>query len=166
VLIGSADPADHRDPSARKTLHRSSKLRERIERSKSELKSDDNASFVWMPEIQRINNVVLKNARGHAFYELGERQETEPAHVWTKPVSGVRDVQSLNFAGTPPIDIAGWPEVGSRAFQRAIMGDEIHNGWVIVQNDVYRYQVVQDEGVYVRSVMAEYLAAEVYWPDY
>ena len=37
--------------------------------------------------------------------------------------------------------------------------------WVIVQNGVYRYAVVdrEDDGLLVQSVIQEYLATSVYW---
>ena len=165
VLRGSTDPKDHRDASVRKALRRSKRLGERIERSKSKVETDEETRVVWEPEIQRVNNVVLKNARGHAFYEFGERQEVEPAYVWSEPICNLPDTQHSDFVGVQMTPVAGWPEVGSRAFQRAILGYDIRNGWVIVQNYVYRYEVMQNNGIYVRSVLAEYLATEVYWSD-
>ena len=165
VLNGSTDPMDHRDASVRNALRRSKRLGERIERSKSSVETDEETRIVWEPEIHRVNNVVLKNARGHAFYEFGERQEVDAAYVWTMPICNLPEAQRRDFVGVQMTSVAGWPEVGSRAFQRAILGYDICNGWVIVQDDVYRYEVTQNNGVYVRSVMAEYLATEVYWPD-
>jgi hypothetical protein len=58
-----------------------------------------------------------------------------------------------------------WPEVGSRMMTRVITGQDLSNGWVIVQEGVYRYAVVQQGGILVRSVLREYLATEVYWDD-
>ena len=165
VLIGSADPMDHRNANVRKALRRSKRLGERIECSKSIVETDEESRVVWEPETQRVNNVILKNARGHAFYEFGERQEIDPAYVWTKPICNLPDTQHRNFVGNQRTHVSGWPEVGSRAFQRAILGYDIRDGWVIVQNGIYRYKVMQNKGVYVRSVLAEYLATEVYWRD-
>jgi hypothetical protein len=28
--------------------------------------------MVWKPDVARIERVVVKNARGHAFFEIGE----------------------------------------------------------------------------------------------
>ena len=41
--------------------------------------------------------------------------------------------------------------------------DDLDEGWVIVQDDVYRYAVAQEDGLLVRSVIRNYLATEVYW---
>ena len=165
VLTGSTDPNDSRAPRVRKALRRSKKLKERIEHSRSDVKSDDETRTVWEPEYERVNNVVLKNAQGHAFYELGERQATEPVHMWATPLCALTDTQRQGFEGTQTSGLAGWPEVGSRAMQRVILGCDIRDGWVIVQHDVYRYQVTHGDGVLVRSVLTEYLATEVYWSD-
>ena len=165
VLIGSTDPNDHRDPKVRKALRRSKKLRERIECSRSETESDKETKTVWEPEYERVNNVMLKNARGHAFYEFGERQEIDPTYIWATPLCALTEIRCREFEGAQSGGLAGWPEVGSRAMQRVVLGCDIRDGWVIVQDDVYRYQVRQCEGVLVRSVLMEYLASEVHWCD-
>ena len=164
VLIGSTDPNDHRDPRIREALRRSRKLRERIERSRSEVEEGENSRIIWEPEYQRVNNVILKNARGHALYEFGEHQEMAPAYVWATPLCALPDMRLRDFTDAKTYDVAEWPEVGSRAMQRAILGCDTRDGWVIVQDRIYRYEVRQDAGVRARSVLAEYLATEVYWP--
>ena len=166
VLIGSTNPDDHRDCKVRKALRRSNKFRERIERSRSENESGKERTIVWTPELVRVNNVILKNARGHAFYELGERPEIDPIHVWAMPLCTLADTQRRKFEGTQTSGLEGWPEVGSRAMQRTILGCDFRDSWVIVQDKIYRYQVVQGDGVIVRSVLMEYLATEVYWSEY
>ena len=166
VLTGSTDPNDHRDSKVHKALRRSNKLKERIERSRSDIESDDETRTIWKPEYERVSNVVLKNAQGHAFYELGERQETQAVHLWATPLCALTSTQRQRFEGTERSGLAGWPEVGSRAMQRVILGCDFREGWVIVQHDIYRYQVKHGDGVLVRSVLAEYLATEVYWSDH
>ena len=63
-------------------------------------------------------------------------------------------------------ELAGWPEVGSRMMTRVLTGQDMHDGWVIVQDGVYRFRLQQRSGIVVRSVLFEYLATEVYWTDY
>jgi hypothetical protein len=85
VLAGSTDPADPRNPAA-EILARSPKLRSRIEQCRKEHKTaDDETEIVWAPELDRINRVVVKNARGHAFHEYGEPMLEEPSGVATVP---------------------------------------------------------------------------------
>lgn len=165
VLTGSTNPKDHHIHSTRKALLRSAKLRERIECSKLESESGDEVQVSWEPERERVNRVVVKNARGHAFYEIGERPDGEPTFVHTVPLNSLSDTQRHKFDGPIFSGLVGWPEVGSRAMQRAALGSDLCNDWVIVQENVYRYQVEQYNGTIVKSILMEYLATEVYWSD-
>ncbi len=73
VLTGTTDPTAQSSPSARRILATNEKLRTRIDRSKiSYTTIGGETRIVWKPEIARVNNVVVKNARGHAFFEYGE----------------------------------------------------------------------------------------------
>jgi hypothetical protein len=62
-------------------------------------------------------------------------------------------------AGTGP----AWPEVGSRMMTRMVTGQDLRDGWIVVQDGVYRYAVIQEGGMLVKSVLFEYLATEVHW---
>ena len=65
VLSGSTDTAQQTDPSAAHILQRNEKLRARIDKAKSEYRTRGGETrLVWQPESDRINRVVLKNARG------------------------------------------------------------------------------------------------------
>ena len=57
----------------------------------------------------------------------------------------------------------GWPEVGSRMMTRLLTGKDLAGGWVVVQNGVYRYAVMDAGPMLVRMILGEYLAAEVRW---
>lgn len=57
----------------------------------------------------------------------------------------------------------GWPEVGSRMMTRVCTGQDMVDGWMIVQEDVYTYCLIQGPPVIVRTVLNEYLATEVVW---
>jgi hypothetical protein len=47
--------------------------------------------------------------------------------------------------------------------QRILNGEDLDDGWVIVQEGVYRYAVRQGGGIIVRIVLREYLGAEILW---
>lgn len=65
------------------------------------------------------------------------------------------------------------PEVGTGMMQRALIvhgpddsRDVYFDNWQDVQDDIYRYAVAQvSDGILVRMVLREYLAAEVLWDD-
>ena len=163
VLVGSTDPSNHADAKVRRALQRQSKLRSRIERSKAEvLTLFGETELIWIPEEARVNQVVLKNARGHAYYEIGQPVLHEPDYVWARPLATLTRDQHLHFEG-PLAGSSGSPEVGSRVMTRWVTGQDLLNGWVMVQDETYRYRVEQFGGFLVRSVLHEYLVTEVYW---
>lgn len=162
VIVGSTDPDRQSNPKVERALRRNEKLKARIERSKTQYRMlDGTTQCVWSPEMERVDRVVVKNARGHAFFEFGEPMLSEPEHVWSAPLEALNPEQRENFEN---IDMGtGWPEVGSRMMTRVITGQDLSGSWVIVQDGVYRYGVAQQGVMLVRSVLFEYLATEVYW---
>lgn len=164
VLTGSTEPSRQHIPRAARILERSEKLRARIERRKTEYKTQGGESrCVWKPETKRVERVVLKNARGHAFFEYGEPMLDAPSVVWFAPLASLTSQEREDFEN---IDSSGvWPEVGSRMMTRVITGQDMTDGWLIVQDGVYRYSVTQAGGMVVKSVLFEYLATQVHWTD-
>jgi hypothetical protein len=116
---------------------------------------------VWSAELDRVNRVIVKNARGHALFEYGEPMLSEPSRVWSAPLECLSAQQREDFEN---IDTGGaWPEVGSRMMTRVMTGQDLIGAWVLVQDGVYRYAVAQQGVMLVRSVLCEFLATEVYW---
>ena len=118
--------------------------------------------LLWQPEIERVHRVIVKNARGHLLYELGEAEVTPPSLIWCVPVALLTAHERCSFESS--LLDASWPEVGSRLMQRAAGVSPIPGGWVVVQPEVYRYSVGESPRT-VRTVIREYLATEVVW-DY
>ena len=170
VLSGSTRPNAVRYPTASGILTHNPRLVRRIDRSQivqSTLWGD--TEVLWKPELDRIERVIVKNARGHVLYEIGEPLLEQPSHVRVCPMEAMTARQVDLFENVP--HGSGWPEVGSRIMQRALvvhsLGDsqEVYfDSWQDVQDDVYRYAVAQvSDGLLVRMVLREYLAAEVLW---
>lgn len=165
VLAGSTEPDRQHSPKVERILRDNLALRARIEGAKSENRiREGDTRCVWMPEVERINRVIVKNARGHAFFEYGEPKLEEPHHVSWAPLSELTTEQREHFERID-MSTAWLPEVGSRMLTRVFTGQDIWNGWVIVQDGIYRYAVVQQADMVVRSVLAEYLATEVRWRE-
>lgn len=161
VLSGSTDPDRQSDLRVQRILTRSPALRARIEQSRSEAPGPDGHRLVWTPERDRIDRVVLKNARGHAYFEYGEPMLEPPTHIWSAAIETMNPEDWNRF---DTVDMGnGWPEVGSRMLTRVVTGQDLVEGWVVVEDGRYRYSVVQSGGILVRSVIAEYLATEVFW---
>lgn len=162
VLSGSTDPLRQTCTNAARILARNEQLRSRIEKAKTAFQnSDGGIRIVWQPEFDRINRVVLKNARGHAFYEFGEPMLNPPTDVWSVPLDslGVEQRKEFEDAGFGSF----WPEVGSRMLTRVLTGQDLADGWVVVQDGVYRYAATQVGVMRIRTVLFEYLATEVHW---
>ena len=168
VLAGTTDPDKQKTSKASRMFREQPGLRVRIEKSKAETKTlSGTIEIIFMPERERVNNVIVKNARCHALYELDQKMFGEPDHVFTVPLHSFTEEQSVDFE-TVDSDV-GWAEIGTFMFIRQSYAFDparpsMLGSWVIVQDGVYRYAVVDEGGgLLVRSVIEEYLATEVYW---
>jgi hypothetical protein len=111
----------------------------RILRNKPELavrlgkaKQVRDGGVVFNPEPDRVRNVLLKLARGHAAFELNEPQLDEPASIFVEPFENMSPEDRENFECAPETNL--WPEVGSRAMQRLLFTPgAAHGDWVEVQ---------------------------------
>ena len=144
----------------RRILNERPGLRERLRQSHGVT----SAGTVFTIEPDRVRNVVVKLARGHAAFELNEPQLGQPAVVGYVPLHLLDPEQRSGFENPPTP--ANWPEVGSRALQRAVVSAKFGlTDWVEVQPDRYRYLAFSGDGVAVRMVLSEYLACEVRWSE-
>lgn len=115
--------------------------------------------------MDRLLRALLKNARGHFIYELGERPLGEPRTIAAVPLQQLSAEQRATFERVSLGDV--WPEVGSRMMTRMAWlatgeeGPDMKRGWIVVQPGVYRYAVHDFRAV--RMVLREYLAFEAIW---
>lgn len=165
VLAGSTDREKQPNASAARALTESPALRARIEQSRHEYVTlGEETRIIWKPDMHRIRRVVLKNARGHAYFEYGEPMLCEPTHLWALPLESMTATERRDFEGLSGEEsLASWPEVGSRMMARMATGEDMSGQWVVVQEEIYRYSVQEDGGLRVRTVLFEYLATEVRW---
>lgn len=164
VISGSTNPEQQIHPNAKGILLHTPKLRERIDKSRAEPATPSSSQpLIWKPETDRINNVVLKNARGHAYFEFGEPMRDDPVSQVALPLESMSTEQQAGFENPPAMSV--WPELGSRMFARVATGQDLDGQWVMLQDEVYRYAVFQNDsgGITVRSIIWNYLATEVVW---
>lgn len=172
VLCGSTDPKEFGRPSVAKIMQDSPALRQRIENSKTDLAGQ----IAFVPEMERVRNVMLKLARGHAAFELSQPCREEPDHFWCGALYSLAQEDQDVFHSVHFQEIFG--EVGSRNMQRLLVmqmpvqhenGEQrnlgmLINDWVDVQDNLYRYIAIDDMGMLIiRIVVAEYFACEVGW---
>lgn len=163
VISGSVPPLEGGRAKVRRLLERKARLAALIEGSRLE-RSD--GQIEWRPKQGRIRNVLLKLARGHARYEAAEDFLRKPDHVGFSPLPTLSQGEREAFEAPPPLKC--FPEIGSRAFGRAVVTwPTVHEigDWQIVQPGRYRYLVSIGESLIVRVVLSEYLGGEVAWRD-
>ncbi len=161
VLSGTALSTGVQREKIRRTLLDNPHLKARIAACE---RRDDDGNLTWTPEADRIRRVVMKLARGHTAYEFYPTLEA-PDEVAFAPLSVLSEQERTAFEDVTAGKLDLWPELGSRAFLRAVgkkpdqceqLGD-----WFVVQPGRYRYAVVETGGVLVRIVLSEYLACMV-----
>ncbi len=160
VIVGSVDPAAVRREKVKGILTKRPHFASEVSVGQTQ---NETGTLIWQPDMTRVRNVVVKLARGHAAYERSEPRFEEPASVAMVPLCILTAEQRRAFE-TPPEELV-WPEIGSRAFIRAVIGNDqvfLDSRWQIVQPGRYRY-VVSEGPTTVRMVMSEYLACEVAW---
>ncbi|MGL4491075.1 MAG: hypothetical protein ACRCU5_16670 [Rhizobiaceae bacterium] len=156
VLSGSHKKEDQILDVGARILSSNGRIRRKIKKSQSWENDNQN----WRPDGLIFDRVIVKNARGHVFYELAEIRDEEPALTNHLPLLKMTQEDVLSFF-EPFLD-GPWPEIGTRAFIRASNGSDLTEGWVIVKPGVYRYRVTVD-GLYVQAIWHEYLAIETLW---
>lgn len=147
-------------PKIRRIFEHSPALAVRIMQSRKVTHSGE----TWFAlEEDRITNIVLKLARGHAAYELSEVPDGQPSHLMIKPIHMLSPDAREHFEKAPAT--SGWPELGSRAMQRMALqlGVPSTSPWVDVQEGRYRYLAVAEGAILIRIVISGYLACEVIW---
>lgn len=162
VASGSTDPNSIGRPKIKRILTKKPALRARLERSCRRLP----AGMFFSPEIHRLNAIITKLCQGHALYELHEPCPRLPTTIMVKPLITMNPIERLKFESPAMTQATVWPEVGSRAMQRLVIDDgEVYNGWLEVQPQRYRFRASVHDGIDVRIVLQEYLAAVVCWRD-
>jgi hypothetical protein len=160
TVCGSTKPEHlHRDK-IRRAMARKPYLVARLEQSR---RLGAGSANVFIPEHDRVQNVALKLARGHALFELNEPRRESPYTVSIRPLVTMVPEERNLFESVPCDEIAVWTEVGSRALVRIVEGKISPCGWIEVQHGRYRYLAAASDAVIIRFVISEYIAAEFIW---
>ena len=156
-IAGSVCETDIQRKKIRRILKKKPALKSRLAQARNEIEG----TITFNIEKERVENIVLKLARGHAAYELHDPHPNEPCSVSFVPLTLMRDEERDRSEATPESQL--WPEVGSRALQRAACSIPDPAEWIIVQGGKYRYLAFMSDATVVRIVIREYLGCEVVW---
>lgn len=163
VLTGSVDAHGRHRDKIQRILARKPALALRLTQGRTEA----NGEVAFVPEADRVRNVVLKLARGHVAFELNEPQLDEPDALSFVPLALMDPDTRTTFESPRQTSIL--PEVGSRAMQRVVVACQgeaewiASADWITVQAGRYRYMADVGDGAIVRVVLSEYLGCEVVW---
>lgn len=160
VVSGTSEPSLLKREKIRTILTSDPKLRETIRKSGTH---DGSGALIWKPERERVMNVALKLARGHAAYEMSEPHFEEPDEFLCAPLVSMSPAEVCRFLSPSDVESELMPEIGSRRFIRALT-EGINIGWQVVQPGRYRYLVeTQRDGLAVQALLSEYLACRFVW---
>lgn len=166
VMAGSLYPDPTKYPEAA-TILRSNRHVVRSLKNRPDgqlLLFDDLQPFTLFPDPDKVRRVIVKNARGHAYHEIGEPLLEAPDHVEFVPLALLSSEQRDAFeaVGTDA-ELAVWPEVGSRMTVHLLDEEAMVGGWITVEAGRYRYSIDWSGGLTVKTVIWEYLATETRW---
>jgi len=160
VCAGTVNEDNLERERVRRAIKRRPAIKARLE--KAQVKTGKGVIFDI--EDSRVSNIVLKLAKGHIAYELSETTRQEPFSLTYAPLCSLGDEAREHYEVPPAATI--FPEVGSRGMQRMLGGQDMFEGWVIVQPNRYRFLAhVSGSIIMVRFVIREYLACEVIWNE-
>jgi hypothetical protein len=108
--------------------------------------------------VRKLNNVLVKLARGHASYELSEPLLDPSSAVRFAFMSELSPAAKNRFESPPALSVV--PEVGSRGMIRGLAEGA---DWLCVQPNRYGCMVSAAGDVNVRLVLSELMVAEVIW---
>ena len=158
VLVGSAQPTSRHREKVRRILERQPALTAALEAARS---VDANGQPRFEPDLTRVENVILKLAKGHAAFELhtvkpgGSRQSRSRLSPCSK-----KQAAELSRCRPKCRSSRMW---GARAMHRLFEHGVPSPSWIVVQRGRYRFLASPGLPVLVRIVIGEYLACEVVW---
>ncbi len=158
AALGSAEPNSYHRTKVRRILERQPALAASLEAART---IDAAGVTTFTPDVQRVERVFLKLARGHAAFEMHSVEDDEPTSLVVLPLPLLNDAARTTFELPPAASLL--PEFGSRALQRMVKHGVPSPSWIVVQPDRYRFLASPGPSRVVRIVVGEYLAAEVVW---
>ena len=157
AATGKLEPEDIERSKVAGLLRRDGRLRGEMRAARQETAT----GLTWQADVERVQRVVLKLARGHAAFEIEPKLDM-PSELIILPLHLLPEKHRRDFEEDDSGVVDVWPELGSRAMNRMFVGME-GNEWLVVQDGRYRYKVTWTDNIVVRLVIREYLAAVVVW---
>lgn len=158
VAVGSTEPNSRHRPKVQRMLARQPALSAALDAARS---IQPDGAITFAADLDRVRNMIVKLAKGHAAFELHSVFAEEPSSVSIVPLE-LLDLAGREAFESPPT-ASMYPEVGSRAMSRMFEHGVPSPSWLVIQPGRYRFMASPGLPVMVRIVLSEYLACEVVW---
>lgn len=157
TLRGSTDPDDLQRSNIAKTLRRAPALRSRLDQARYDI----DGSTGFRCELERVNRVLEKMARGLWYFDHAEALTDAYAicRWWPAPLSPEQETDFFQTSGLQLL-----PEIGSHAFVRTLLPTSMTepskygDGWVDIQEGRFSYSTDDSR---VRMILSDYLFVDV-----
>lgn len=162
IIRGTAEIDDLKREKIKRILSKRPALQKKLANAK--VVSAEGTYFTV--EQERIENVLLKLAKGHAQFETSSPLLSKPTHFVYKPLHTMNEEENGRFFSRPEIE--KYPEVGSRLFFQIVEDQDntAYSFWQVVQDDVYAYLISSQMcRLSVRLIISNFLAAEIIWDE-
>lgn len=162
VLNGTTDVDKLKRPKIKRLLTDKPFLQKRIQDAITHV----NGEILFNVETERLKNVLIKLAKGHAKFENSQPIINPPTFYNCVPLSTMPQDEINLFLSSTNIEKS--PEVGSRSMQHFIIDsyNNVYNPWIEVQHNRYSYCVSAGLGILsVKIIIANYLVAEIIWQE-
>ena len=157
AVCGTTDPSRLQRRKISKTLEHAAPLRARLDQAVTV----DNGIYTVLPQLERVNRVLEKIARG--LWCFDNSQDT--ADFKTSVNSGVVPLSEEDSdAFFDASSIQPWGGLTSHGFMRSLFGTEKSTygpGWVDLQLGRFSYSVDSLDGERVRMIFSDYLHSDV-----
>ena len=160
MMARSAEPEKQVWLNAKKILSHHDKMREQVRKGIQNNVSE--AIFKIEFNSERLNNIIIKNAKAIALYVLSEPLYDDPSEIRWKILHHLSPEDRRKYECITSTDI--FPEVGSRMMHHIVEDIEL-NQWIEIQRGTFRFAVVLGGSIIVKMVFREFLFAEVIWRD-
>ena len=169
MINETADSENKVSKSIQKTLASNKNILDEIESAKTIEYMGGHTVVCWNPDLRRVENVVVKNARGHVYFQHSKPVFHSPEFVRVQPLHTMSQIQQAEFLYSDTDNV--WPEVGTRMLHR--MAENFANFkpscdkndwfWIVAQKSIYRYAINVVGKIRVRILIREFLAADIVW---
>ncbi|MGV8946480.1 MAG: hypothetical protein ACOH1N_08635 [Lutibacter sp.] len=160
VICGTTEIDKLLRESIRKILKHKNKLKIRLDKALV----NDNGNIHFKIETERVKNVLMKLAYGHAKFENSETLFSKPENIWFKPLDLMDETEREYYFSVTELQKA--PEIGSREMQNLYLTESgiPTDNWNMVQDEIYIYSVTNTiNNLKVRIIIWNYLACEIIW---